>query len=74
MFFPNLFLVLPLFTVYQWNNDVCSATTGEYGNCMPPNDCVLRGGILGGPCAQGLGTCCVCMYFYIKQIFKLLEM
>lgn len=53
-------LVLSLFTIYQWENGLCSAATGEYGMCLPENDCVGKRGILGGPCAQGYGICCVC--------------
>ncbi|XP_055315358.1 uncharacterized protein LOC129575574 isoform X2 [Sitodiplosis mosellana] len=29
--------------------------------CLPENECIGRRGILGGPCAQGYGTCCVFM-------------
>ncbi|CAD7082808.1 unnamed protein product [Hermetia illucens] len=31
------------------------------GNCLPNNDCVLRGGIPAGPCAGGYGHCCLFM-------------
>lgn len=54
------FLVLSLFTIYKWNNGWCTATSGEFGICLPDSDCLIRGGIPGGPCAQGYGLCCVC--------------
>lgn len=53
--------VLSLFTVYQWNG-LCTAASGEYGNCLIQSDCMGRGGIPGGPCAEGHGICCVCMF------------
>lgn len=56
----NSTLVLSLFTIYQWQNGLCAAATGEFGMCLPENDCVSKRGILGGPCAQGYGICCVC--------------
>lgn len=52
--------VLQLFTVYQWDRGLCSASTGEYGVCMLENECIMKRGILGGPCAEGHGTCCIC--------------
>ncbi|XP_314314.2 uncharacterized protein LOC1275085 [Anopheles gambiae] len=52
---------LPIFTVYQWGQGLCSAASGEYGSCQPNNECVLRGGIPAGPCAGGYGTCCIFM-------------
>lgn len=59
-------LVLSLFTIYQWNNGLCTATSGEYGMCLPESDCIGRRGILGGPCAQGYGICCVCKFILLK--------
>lgn len=59
----NFRLVLSLFTVYQWNNGLCSAASGEYGDCLPENECIAKRGIPGGPCAEGHGICCVCMNF-----------
>lgn len=56
----KILLVLSLFTIYQWNNGLCSATSGEYGMCLPELECSQRRGILGGPCAQGYGICCIC--------------
>ncbi|XP_039431094.2 uncharacterized protein LOC120414128 [Culex pipiens pallens] len=52
---------LPIFTVFQWGQGLCSASSGEYGSCQPNNECVLRGGIPAGPCAGGYGTCCIFM-------------
>lgn len=61
--------VLSLFTVYQWNNGLCTASTGEYGNCLTnQQDCIGRGGIPGGPCAEGHGACCVCTFMKPNRI------
>lgn len=43
-----------------WGQGQCMAPSGEYGSCVPNNECVPRGGIPGGPCAEGYGMCCVC--------------
>lgn len=59
--FSCSFEVLSLFTVFQWENGLCRATSGEYGNCIAEDVCMSRRGILGGTCAEGLGICCVCM-------------
>lgn len=53
--------VLSLFTVVAWGQGQCMAPSGEYGSCVPNNECLPRGGIPGGPCAEGYGMCCVCM-------------
>lgn len=74
----NSYIVLSLFTVYQWNNGLCTATSGEYGMCLPESDCIARRGILGGPCAQQYGVCCVCKlnirwyYFLFSRIWVIL--
>ncbi|XP_055373573.1 uncharacterized protein LOC129606949 [Condylostylus longicornis] len=52
---------LPLFTVLQIGPGYCTAPSGELGTCLANNDCILRGGILGGPCAGGYGICCIFM-------------
>ncbi|KAG4081151.1 hypothetical protein HA402_014599 [Bradysia odoriphaga] len=52
--------VLSLFTVVTWGQGQCMAPSGEYGSCVPNNECVPRGGIPGGPCAAGYGMCCSC--------------
>lgn len=38
------------------------AATGEYGNCVAEDECRAKNGILGGPCADGFGICCICKY------------
>lgn len=53
--------VLSLFTVVQWPPGGCAAPSGEIGNCLADNECLVRGGIPGGPCAGGYGMCCICM-------------
>lgn len=66
------FPVLSLFTVVTWGQGQCTAPSGEYGSCVPNNECVPRGGIPGGPCAEGYGMCCVCMYIIDEiKMFKL---
>lgn len=57
--------VLSLFTVVAWGQGQCMAPSGEYGSCVPNNECLPRGGIPGGPCAEGYGMCCVCMLLRI---------
>lgn len=57
-----LLAVLSLFTVVQWGQSLCQAPSGEYGTCLPNSECSLRGGIPGGPCADGYGMCCVCKF------------
>lgn len=37
--FDRLQIVLSLFTIYQWNNGLCTATSGEYGMCLPESEC-----------------------------------
>lgn len=44
---------------------MCTATSGEYGMCLPENECIARRGILGGSCAQGYGICCICKHYRI---------
>lgn len=39
--FDRLQIVLSLFTIYQWNNGLCTATSGEYGMCLPESECKL---------------------------------
>lgn len=65
------FLVLSLFTIYQWTNGLCSAASGEYGMCLPESDCVSKRGILGGPCALGYGICCVCKLLDFRKNVKI---
>lgn len=57
-----LFKVLSLFTVYQWTSGLCVAASGEYGNCVSDNECFSKRGVMGGPCAEGYGICCVCKH------------
>lgn len=44
---------------------MCTATSGEYGMCLPESECIARRGILGGSCAQGYGICCICKHYRI---------
>lgn len=62
LLFQNFITVLSLFTVVTWGQGQCTAPSGEFGSCVPNNECVPRGGIPGGPCASGYGMCCVCMF------------
>lgn len=54
--------VLPIFSVLPIGPSVCSAPSGEHGNCLSNSDCAYRGGIPAGTCGTGYGQCCVCMY------------
>lgn len=62
----NFSKVLSLFTVYQWTTGLCVAASGEYGNCVSENECLSKSGILGGPCAEGFGICCICKHRAIQ--------
>ncbi|XP_048510409.1 uncharacterized protein LOC105693592 [Athalia rosae] len=50
---------LSLFTIVQFDNNICSGVTGENGTCVAAAECGSRGGISVGPCANGYGVCCV---------------
>jgi hypothetical protein len=60
------FLVLSLFTVVQFQNQGCAASTGDNGTCMTTAECSGRGGVASGPCANGYGVCCVCKLFHFQ--------
>merc|ERR1712012_38906 len=48
-----------LFEAIVFNNNACTATTGEQGWCRTSLDCAGQGGIDGGPCDTAFGVCCV---------------
>nr|XP_046468147.1 uncharacterized protein LOC124212301 [Neodiprion pinetum] len=50
--------VLSLFTLVQFDNSLCSGMNGENGTCISAAECSTRGGVSGGPCANGYGVCC----------------
>ncbi|XP_068082170.1 uncharacterized protein [Anabrus simplex] len=50
---------LNLFTVIQFPNQGCAASSGDNGTCLTAAECTERGGIASGPCANGYGVCCV---------------
>ncbi|XP_014249299.1 uncharacterized protein LOC106666516 [Cimex lectularius] len=52
---------LSLFTVVQFGNDGCQASTGDNGTCMTSAECSARGGVANGPCAKTFGVCCLFM-------------
>ena len=52
--------VLSLFTIVQFQNQGCAASSGDNGTCLTTAECSDRGGVASGPCANGYGVCCVC--------------
>lgn len=54
--------VFPLFSVVRFANSEClsSAESRLNGTCFTRRECTNFGGTPSGPCANGLGTCCVC--------------
>eukprot|EP00093_Oithona_nana_P013825 13825.XXX_144505_146013_1 [CDS] Oithona nana genome sequencing. len=56
-----------LFNVVNFKNDACStiSTITRYvvgtrnGTCYTDNECIEKGGIASGGCAQGFGVCCL---------------
>jgi len=53
--------VFSLFSIVQFPNGVCSATSGTYSNgtCFTSSECSSNGGSAQGNCAAGFGVCCV---------------
>ncbi|PNF30477.1 hypothetical protein B7P43_G12146, partial [Cryptotermes secundus] len=51
--------VLSLFTIVQFQNQGCAASSGDNGTCLTSAECSDRGGVASGPCANGYGVCCV---------------
>lgn len=64
------FSVLSLFTVVNFDNQLCLSATGESGTCLTPEDCQRRGGASNGGCAGGFGSCCICK-FYKNKLYTL---
>lgn len=63
LYFVNIMcfsLVLSLFTVVQFANQGCLASSGENGTCLTEQECTSKGGIISGPCASNFGVCCLC--------------
>lgn len=58
----SLCTVFPLFSVVRFANSQClsSAESRLNGTCFTRRECTNFGGTPSGPCANGLGTCCVC--------------
>ncbi|XP_066147836.1 uncharacterized protein [Euwallacea fornicatus] len=50
---------LSLFTYVQFDNQVCTSSTGETGTCVSTANCQKMGGYILGSCASGYGVCCV---------------
>ncbi|XP_023710755.1 uncharacterized protein LOC111866229 [Cryptotermes secundus] len=50
---------LSLFTIVQFQNQGCAASSGDNGTCLTSAECSDRGGVASGPCANGYGVCCV---------------
>ncbi|XP_011501685.1 PREDICTED: uncharacterized protein LOC105365268 [Ceratosolen solmsi marchali] len=52
-------VVLSLFTLVRFENNVCMGVSGENGTCISPAECAQRGGLSSGICASGYGVCCI---------------
>merc|ERR1719219_2096293 len=50
---------LGLFTVVQFPNDACTATSGLTGTCVTSAQCSERSGTANGNCAASFGVCCL---------------
>lgn len=50
---------LSLFSVVQFKNNECTATSGLTGVCYSSTDCSDLGGTTSGNCAAGFGVCCI---------------
>ncbi|KAJ9583664.1 hypothetical protein L9F63_021994, partial [Diploptera punctata] len=50
---------LSLFTIVQFQNQGCAASSGDNGTCLTSAECSERGGVASGHCANGYGVCCV---------------
>ncbi|KAK6629389.1 hypothetical protein RUM43_003206 [Polyplax serrata] len=50
---------LSLFTLVEFRNQGCAASSGDNGTCLTSAECNERGGVASGPCAKGFGVCCV---------------
>ena len=51
--------VLSLFSVVQFKNNECTATSGLTGVCYSSTECTDNGGSASGNCASGFGVCCI---------------
>ena len=58
--FTFLFLVLSVFNIVKFNNDMCMASDGNMGVCYLESECMAAGGTPTGKCAKDFGVCCVC--------------
>ncbi|KMQ84184.1 hypothetical protein RF55_18240, partial [Lasius niger] len=52
-------VVFSLFTLVKFDNSICGGLDGENGTCVAAAECVQRGGISSGVCANGYGVCCI---------------
>lgn len=58
---------LNLFDVIKFKNEPCSGSLNRIrwinGTCFYKSECIERGGVIAGSCADGYGVCCVCKYY-----------
>ncbi|BET02403.1 Hypothetical protein NTJ_15221 [Nesidiocoris tenuis] len=52
---------LSVFTVVQFENNLCMSASGENGTCTTAAECAARGGVASGNCAKDFGVCCLFM-------------
>ncbi|KOC68748.1 hypothetical protein WH47_06540 [Habropoda laboriosa] len=48
-----------LFTLVKFDNNVCIGSNGENGTCVTASECLQRGGVASGVCANDYGVCCI---------------
>jgi len=48
-----------LFSVVQFPNDACTASSGLIGTCLTSTECTSATGTASGDCAAGFGVCCL---------------
>ncbi|XP_037910167.1 uncharacterized protein LOC119650976 [Hermetia illucens] len=57
---------LNLFDVIKFKNEPCSGSLNRIrwinGTCFYKSECIERGGVIAGSCADGYGVCCVFKY------------
>jgi hypothetical protein len=52
----------------RFPNDVCNSLEGYMGTCYTRRQCNDLGGLGSGSCANGIGQCCICAWFYVIVI------
>lgn len=53
---------LEVFQIVEFQNEICTSSSGLEGKCLHEYECKSAGGAPMGDCADGYGTCCVSKY------------